>query len=131
MANPKERLDVLVHERGLAPSREMARRYILAGEVKVNGMVQTKAGTKIPLSAEIEVISAAKYVSRGGYKLETALNAFRLTIAGQVCADLSVLTSARVPAALPTVSCKMARQKFMPLMWAMDSWRSNSVMIPA
>lgn len=92
MANPKERLDVLVHERGLAPSREMARRYIMAGEVRVDGEIRTKAGMKISVDCEIQVKQLQKYVSRGGYKLETALNAFPIDVAGKICADVGAST---------------------------------------
>lgn len=88
----KERLDVLVHQRSLAPSREMARRYIMAGEVKIDGQVRTKPGTKVPIDSNIEVIQRQKYVSRGGYKLETALNQFPVEIENRICADVGAST---------------------------------------
>ena len=73
----KERLDVLLVQRGLAPGRDQAKAYIMAGNVYVDGMKEDKAGTKIPVTAEIEVRDAAmKYVSRGGYKLEKAMEVF-------------------------------------------------------
>ncbi len=93
MANPKkQRLDILVFDRGLAPSREMARRYILAGEVRVNGELHTKAGMKVPSDAEIEVTQAQQYVSRGAHKIETALEAFPIDVEGRVCADVGAST---------------------------------------
>ena len=92
MANPKQRLDILVFERGLAPSREMARRYILAGEVRVNGELHTKAGMKVPLDAAVEVTQSQEYVSRGAYKLETAFKAFPLEVDGRICADVGAST---------------------------------------
>lgn len=92
MPASKERLDVLVHQRGLAPSREMARRYIMAGEVKIDGEVHTKPGMKVPVESDIEVIEQQKYVSRGGYKLETALDEFSVDVAGRVCADVGAST---------------------------------------
>jgi 23S rRNA (cytidine1920-2'-O)/16S rRNA (cytidine1409-2'-O)-methyltransferase len=88
----KERLDVLVYERGLAQSREMARRYIMAGEVRVNGEVKTKAGMKIRVDASIEAEIGQQYVSRGAYKLETALEVFPVRIEGRVCADVGAST---------------------------------------
>ncbi|MCI0713943.1 MAG: TlyA family RNA methyltransferase [Chloroflexi bacterium] len=88
----KERLDVLVHQRGLAPSREMARRYIMAGEVKIDGEVRTKPGMKVPVESDIEVIEQQKYVSRGGYKLETALDEFSVEVVGRICADVGAST---------------------------------------
>jgi 23S rRNA (cytidine1920-2'-O)/16S rRNA (cytidine1409-2'-O)-methyltransferase len=88
----KERLDVLVHQRGLAPSREMARRYIMAGEVKIDGEVRAKPGMQVSVESDIEVIEQQKYVSRGGYKLETALDEFSVHIAGRICADVGAST---------------------------------------
>lgn len=92
MAKKKQRLDILVYERGLAPSREMARRYILAGEVRVDGEVRTKAGMQVPSEVIIEVAEQQQYVSRGGYKLETALNKFPISINNRVCADVGAST---------------------------------------
>jgi 23S rRNA (cytidine1920-2'-O)/16S rRNA (cytidine1409-2'-O)-methyltransferase len=92
MPSNKERLDVLVHQRGLAPSREMARRYIMAGEVKIDGEIRTKPGMKVPIASDIEVIQQQQYVSRGGYKLETALEKFPIEIAGRICADVGAST---------------------------------------
>ncbi|NPB09945.1 MAG: TlyA family RNA methyltransferase, partial [Thermodesulfobacteria bacterium] len=71
MAKAKERLDKILVARGLAESREKAQALILAGEVYVNGERVDKAGTKVPLEAEIEVRGRGlPYVSRGGLKLE-------------------------------------------------------------
>jgi 23S rRNA (cytidine1920-2'-O)/16S rRNA (cytidine1409-2'-O)-methyltransferase len=88
----KKRLDILIHEAGLAPSREMARRYILAGEVRVNGQVVDKAGTQVDESAHLEVQQAARFVSRGGEKLEGAFIAFPLIVEGVICADVGAST---------------------------------------
>ena len=60
----KERLDVLLVQRGLAPGRDQAKAYIMAGNVYVDGMKEDKAGTKIPVTAEIEVRDAAKMCIR-------------------------------------------------------------------
>ena len=74
----KERLDVLLVQLGLANSRELAKAYIMAGNVYVDGQKEDKAGTKVAVNADIEVKgSQMKYVSRGGYKLEKAINGYR------------------------------------------------------
>ena len=73
----KERLDVLLVERGLAETRSRAQAVIMAGEVYVNGQKADKAGMDVPAEAEIEVRgSVCPYVSRGGQKLEKALREF-------------------------------------------------------
>ena len=91
----RERLDVLLVERGLAPSRERARALIMAREVRVDGRIVDKAGTLVPRSAECELIGPAaelRYVSRGGLKLERALDAFGLDPGGLVCLDVGAST---------------------------------------
>jgi 23S rRNA (cytidine1920-2'-O)/16S rRNA (cytidine1409-2'-O)-methyltransferase len=83
------RLDVLMVERALAPSREKAQAMILAGEVVVNGTPAAKAGQAVRTDAAIEVHSRIqKYVSRGGFKLEGALEDFSVDPSGRVCLDL-------------------------------------------
>ena len=73
----KERLDVLLVKRGLMPSREKAKAVIMAGEVFVDNQREDKAGQTFPESVQIEVRGKKmKYVSRGGYKLEQAMNVF-------------------------------------------------------
>src|SRR5258708_10079633 len=85
----RTRLDVLMVERGLAPSREKAQAMILAGEVLVNGAAAGKAGQPVAHDAVVEVHSRLqKYVSRGGFKLEGALDDFAVAVAGRVCLDL-------------------------------------------
>lgn len=88
----KERLDILVFERGLAPSREKARGMIMAGEVLVNGDTIDKPGTRIELSALVTVKSKPRFVSRGGDKLAAALDAFPISVAGLTCADVGAST---------------------------------------
>lgn len=88
----KVRLDVLVTQLGLADSREQAQRLILAGEVSVKGTPVTKAGTKVDGSLPITVRNKPKYVSRGGLKLEGALNAFPVKAEGKVCLDIGSST---------------------------------------
>lgn len=88
----KQRLDVIVASRGLCDSREQARRLIISGDVTVDGNVINKPGTKIDDSAEIVVHNKPRYVSRGGLKLEGALNAFPVTPEGKVCLDIGAST---------------------------------------
>ena len=88
-----KRLDLLLAERGLAESPEKARPIILAGEVLVNGQRVEKAGTAIASDACIEVVGRSqKYVSRGGLKLEGALQSFAIDPSGWVCLDLGSST---------------------------------------
>ena len=89
----KERLDVLLVERGLAETRSRAQAVIMAGEVYVNGQKADKAGMDVPLEAEIEVrCSVCPYVSRGGLKLEKALREFGVEPKGFVCSDSGAST---------------------------------------
>lgn len=89
----KERLDVLLVKRGLAPSRERAKAVIMAGDVFVNGVREDKAGSVFPISAQIELHGAPmKYVSRGGFKLEKAVVAHGLELSGKVCMDVGSST---------------------------------------
>ncbi len=88
----KQRLDLLLVARGLSESREKAQRVIMAGEVFVSGQRVDKAGTPIDDAAEIEVRGAMPYVSRGGYKLAAALDAFQIDVSGRVCADIGAST---------------------------------------
>ena len=89
----KERLDVLLVNRNLAPSREKAKAIIMSGIVYVGGQKEDKAGSMFENTAEIEVRgSALKYVSRGGLKLEKAMKAFGVELDGKVCMDIGSST---------------------------------------
>jgi 23S rRNA (cytidine1920-2'-O)/16S rRNA (cytidine1409-2'-O)-methyltransferase len=89
----KKRLDLLVVERGLSESREKAQAMILAGEVRVNGERSDKAGAQIAVDARIEVSgTSGKYASRGGLKLEGALQDFGIDAAGKICLDIGAST---------------------------------------
>lgn len=92
MAEEKERLDVLVARFGLTESREKAARLILAGEVKVNGRVETKAGRRWKPDIQIEVRKCPRFVGRGGEKLEAALDSFSIEVSGLVCLDIGAST---------------------------------------
>jgi 23S rRNA (cytidine1920-2'-O)/16S rRNA (cytidine1409-2'-O)-methyltransferase len=88
----KQRLDLLLHQRGLAPSREKARAMIMAGEVLVNGQVVDKPGAQVNTEADVSVQSKPRFVSRGGEKLAWALETFPVSPAGRVCADVGAST---------------------------------------
>lgn len=91
----KTRLDVLLVEQGYFPSREQARRSIMAGEVFVNGVREDKAGTGFdPKKVETIEVKGDKlpYVSRGGLKLEKALHVFAIDLEGCVCLDIGAST---------------------------------------
>ncbi len=91
----RERLDVLVAARGLAPSRERAQALIMAGQVRVNKRLADKPGLRVAVDADITLAGQApelRYVSRGGLKLEAALNAFGLDVAGRVVLDIGAST---------------------------------------
>jgi 23S rRNA (cytidine1920-2'-O)/16S rRNA (cytidine1409-2'-O)-methyltransferase len=91
-STPK-RLDALVVERGLAESLPKAQAMILAGEVSVDGTRADKAGSRFPHKSRIEVTSRArKYVSRGGLKLEGALQDFAINPANRICLDIGCST---------------------------------------
>ena len=88
----RRRLDTEMVTRGLAETREQARRLILAGLVSVAGSNRIKPGTPIAPDADIRVAARERYVSRGGLKLEAALSAFGLDPTGWVCADIGAST---------------------------------------
>ena len=89
----KERLDVLLVKQGLAESREKAKAVIMAGEVFVDNQLEDKAGQTFPTTAKIEVRGKKmKYVSRGGYKLERAMEAFPIVLKDKVCMDVGSST---------------------------------------
>ncbi|MDD5952666.1 MAG: TlyA family RNA methyltransferase [Oscillospiraceae bacterium] len=89
----KKRLDCLVYEQGYAESREKAKALIMAGIVYVDNQKSDKAGTMVPVNAKLEVRGAAlRYVSRGGLKLEKAMETFPITLRDQVCMDIGAST---------------------------------------
>lgn len=88
----KVRLDTLLAERGLAPSREAARRLVMAGVVSVNDQTHLKPGTRIKADAKVTVRQRPRFVSRGGDKLAAAIHRFQVNPAGWVCADVGAST---------------------------------------
>lgn len=90
--SPKRRLDVLLVERGLAPSREKARTAVLAGDVSVNGEPARAPAMAVAEDAAIELARSPRYVGRGGEKLEHALRVFALDVRGLVALDVGAST---------------------------------------
>jgi 23S rRNA (cytidine1920-2'-O)/16S rRNA (cytidine1409-2'-O)-methyltransferase len=89
----RKRLDVIVTERGLLPSRQRARAVIMAGSVRVDGQVVDKPGAWVAPASRVEVVGGdLPYVSRGGVKLDGALKAFELDVTGWVCMDVGAST---------------------------------------
>jgi len=92
-STPKIRLDQAMVEKGLAPSRHQAQALITSGKILVNDYPVNKSGARIPLDAVISLQGEPlRYVSRGGLKLEAALDAFRLDVSGLVCLDVGAST---------------------------------------
>lgn len=112
----KQRLDQLLVDRGLAPSREKAQALILAGDVHVDRQRSDKPGRSIPADAQIEVMGRLAYVSRGGLKLEGALDAFRIDPAGLTCVDIGSSTGGFTDCLLQRGAAKV---------WAFDVGRGQ------
>jgi len=88
----RARLDIQLVARGLADSREKAKRFILAGAVRINGQLAHKPSELVDENATLVVEAADKYASRGGHKLQAALDAFHISCDGVICADLGAST---------------------------------------
>ncbi|MFL6593988.1 MAG: TlyA family RNA methyltransferase, partial [Chthoniobacterales bacterium] len=88
----KERLDVLLVQRGLCATREQAKRAVMAGEVRSGDQVLTKSSVLVAPDAELSLAVPPRFVGRGGLKLEGALDHFRVDPSGQVCLDIGAST---------------------------------------
>ena len=88
----KVRLDVLLFERGLAESRAKAQALIMAGQVRINGQTALKAAAAIEPDSTLTIDSGPRFISRGGEKLDAALEAFRVDVKGLTCADVGAST---------------------------------------
>ncbi|MCD7956922.1 MAG: TlyA family RNA methyltransferase [Lachnospiraceae bacterium] len=105
----KQRLDILLVQRGLAPSREKAKALIMAGEVLVAGQREDKAGTMVEETAEITVKGGKlRYVSRGGLKLEKAMQTFPgISPEGKTCMDVGASTGGFTDCMLQNGACRV------------------------
>jgi len=88
----KSRLDVLLVERGLVESRSKAQAIIMAGDVRINGEMVTKAGMQVSSQANVTIKSRSPYVSRGAFKLVAALDNFAIVPNNAICADVGAST---------------------------------------
>jgi 23S rRNA (cytidine1920-2'-O)/16S rRNA (cytidine1409-2'-O)-methyltransferase len=88
----KERVDLLLVERGLAESRAKAQRLVMAGQVRADGQLVDKPSSMFEGEVKLEVDKGPRYVSRGGEKLEAAIEGFGVEVAGKVCADVGAST---------------------------------------
>jgi 23S rRNA (cytidine1920-2'-O)/16S rRNA (cytidine1409-2'-O)-methyltransferase len=88
----KLRIDILLVDRGLAESRSQAQRLVMAGQVRANGQIVPKPASLVPGDAVLEILQGPRFVSRGGEKLEAALEGFQVQIGGLVCADVGAST---------------------------------------
>ena len=92
MATQRRRIDVLMVERGLAPTREKAQSLLMAGQVTVDGRPVTKPGSTVPVAAAVDVKAPLQYVGRGGDKMAGALDALGIDPAGAVVLDVGAST---------------------------------------
>ncbi|MEO7146067.1 MAG: TlyA family RNA methyltransferase [Bryobacteraceae bacterium] len=91
-SSSKQRIDQLLVERGLAETREKAKRLVLAGAVLVNGQKRGKPGESVALDSRVELVERLPFVGRGGLKMEAALQHFPIEVAGKVCLDIGAST---------------------------------------
>jgi 23S rRNA (cytidine1920-2'-O)/16S rRNA (cytidine1409-2'-O)-methyltransferase len=103
----RERLDVLLVERGLAESRARAQRSIRAGLVRVAGQVADKPGVRVTTDADITLQARPRFASRGGEKLEAALVRFGLDVTGAVAADVGASTGGFTDCLLQHSACRV------------------------
>jgi len=89
---PKVRLDLLLVERGLVESRALAQALIMAGEVRVDGQVVIKPATTVDVGVHVDLEQGPRFVSRGGEKLDAALEAFGIAVKDRICADVGAST---------------------------------------
>ncbi len=117
MSGKKERLDILLVEKGIFTSRERAKTSIMAGKIFVDGQRVDKAGEKINVDADI-IFKGQEipYVSRGGLKLEKAIKEFGVNLKDKVCMDIGASTGGFTDCML-----QMMQKKYFQLMLDMDS----------
>ena len=104
----KQRLDILLFDRGLAQSRQKAQALIMAGQVYVDGKKVDKAGFPTAPEAQVEVRGEGlRYVSRGGLKLEKAMELWPIGLSGAVCGDIGASTGGFTDCMLQNGACKV------------------------
>lgn len=103
----KMRLDTLLAERGVFQSREKAQRAIMAGEVRAGDVTLDKPGLRVSVDLEVSVLPGAKYVGRGGLKLEGALAHFQVNATGAVCVDIGASTGGFTDCLIQNGACRV------------------------
>ena len=103
----KMRIDILMVEKGLIESRSQAQRLVMAGQVRVNGQVVQKPSVSFHADAEIKIDPGPDYVSRGGEKLQAALEKFGIEVGGLVCADVGASTGGFTDCLIKHGVCKV------------------------
>ncbi len=125
----KERLDVLLVKQGFAESREKAKAVIMSGNVYVNDQKEDKAGSMFDeAKARIEVRgNPLKYVSRGGLKLEKAIEQFGVALSGKICMDIGASTGGFTDCMLQNGAEKVYAIDvgYIRLPWDTDNWRGS------
>ena len=117
------RLDAVMVQQGMVPSRQRAKTLIQNGQISVNGKVCTKPAFAVSETDRIAMEgSDIPFVGRGGLKLEHAVQQMQLSLEGMVCLDIG---------ALPTACSSTELQRCTPLTWDTDSWCSPCGRIPA
>lgn len=106
-ARPTARIDLLMVEQGMTTSRERAQQLVMSGAVRVDGRPVDKPGQRIARGAVISVIEPARYVGRGGLKLEGALTAFELPVSGRVALDVGASTGGFTDCVLQHGACRV------------------------
>ena len=92
MKRARQRIDQILVDRGLAESRAKAQALILAGSVLADGQKVQKAGQRVPVDCEIQLMGQLPFVSRGGIKLDHALTVFGIDVTGRICIDIGAST---------------------------------------
>lgn len=125
---PKERVDVLAYKQGLFETREQAKRGVMAGLVVnvINGERYDKPGEKIDDGTELKLKGEKlKYVSRGGLKLEKALQVFEISVDGQTTIDIGASTGGFTDVMLQMVQNLSMRLMLVPINWFGNFVRMN------
>lgn len=108
MLENKERLDVIVVERGIISSRERAKENIISGKIFVDGIMTTKCGKKVDISSSIKFIGEdIPYVSRGGLKLKKAIDSFHIDLKAKICLDIGASTGGFTDCMLKHGACRV------------------------
>ena len=121
----KERLDILIVKKGLAPSREKAKALILSGQVLAGGRTASKVGETFPCETQISIKgNTCPYVSRGGLKLEKAMAEFGISLKEKICMDIGASTGGFTDCMLQNGAARVYAVDvgYGQLDWALCAW---------